>query len=93
MDLDLSNLIDHYIYFAFEDKAINDFISQIKKTDTVIDIGANIGYVTLLLSQKCSDGKVISIEPSKKTYQILSKHLSLNNTKNVTALNEQDIKQ
>ena len=87
MSLDISNLIDHYIYFAFEDKAISNFIGQIKKNETLVDIGANIGYVTLLLSQKCSDGKVISIEPSKKTFETLSYNLSLNNAKNVTALN------
>jgi len=87
MNLDISNLIDHYIYFSFEDTAINNFIKMLEKNDTVIDIGANIGYVTLLFSKKCSDGKVISVEPSKKTFKTLSGHLSLNNTKNVIALN------
>ena len=87
MRLNIANLVDHCVYFSNEQKALDAFISRLKPTDTLIDIGANIGYTTLLFSKKCCEGKVISIEPSKELYETVKKHLSLNGINNATCLN------
>ena len=56
--------------------------------DLVIDAGANIGYVTLLLSKWVGhEGKVISFEPVPQTFELLSHNLHCLRLKNVTAIN------
>lgn len=87
MKLDISNLVDHFIYFSFEHPAITNFVNCLKDKSVVFDVGANIGYTTLLFSKKCPAGKIISIEPSEKLYKIFTAQLNLNENKNVTPLN------
>lgn len=59
-------------------------LSKINNGDVVIDIGANIGYYTILFSNKVGKkGKVISIEPDETNYKILQKNIKENNLKNV----------
>lgn len=52
----------------------------------LIDIGANVGKYTIMVGRRIA-GKVISIEPEKKNFDILKKNIKLNNLKNVIALN------
>ena len=56
----------------------------IKKNSTVIDIGANIGYFTLLLAKLVGpDGKVFSFEPDPNNFSILEKNVKINGYSNV----------
>ena len=56
--------------------------------DLVIDVGANIGYVTLLLSKWVGlEGKVVSFEPVPQTFELLSHNIRRLRLKNVTAIN------
>lgn len=87
MDLDISNLVDHFIYFSFPDIAIKNFITRLKSSDHIIDVGTNIGYTTLLFSKACNTGKVLSVEPSPSLFKTLTHHIDINSAKNVTALN------
>ena len=49
----------------------------------IVDVGANIGVWTLLLSSKVGpDGRVIACEPSEQTYEALARNLSLNRLRN-----------
>jgi len=57
----------------------------IKKDDTVLDIGANLGYFSKNFSKLAANGKVISIEPVPAFYQTLVYFLG--NKKNVTIHN------
>lgn len=50
----------------------------ISPEDTVMDIGANVGALTLLLAQVANRGKVIAIEPGITTFNRLKANLSLN---------------
>ena len=50
------------------------------KIDTFIDIGANIGYYTLLFAHK--NIRTYSFEPNLETYNILTKNLKINNFNN-----------
>ena len=60
-------------------------ISLISKNKIVLDIGANIGITSIILSEYFEE--VIAFEPSKKTYKVLLENLQTNNIKNVNALN------
>jgi FkbM family methyltransferase len=51
-----------------------------------VDIGANYGYYTVMLSRLvANDGKVLAFEPHPATYNILGKTLVANGALNVTA--------
>ena len=64
------------------------FSDYLKLGDTVIDIGANIGTVTLESAVKVSSkGRVYSIEPNKKIFKFLAENIKLNNLQNVKIFN------
>jgi FkbM family methyltransferase len=60
-------------------------MSQINKESVAVDVGANIGYYTLLIAQRAK--KVYAIEPDKEVFEILKKNVEENNLKNVVLLN------
>lgn len=52
---------------------------SIKKSDLVIDIGANVGYYTLKLAPLIGEsGKIISIEPDPNNFKTLKHNCELN---------------
>lgn len=54
----------------------------------VLDIGAQVGYHTLLLSKLVGeDGTVLAVEASPANYDLLLRNMSVNAATNVTALN------
>ena len=64
------------------------FSDYLKFGDAVVDIGANIGTVTLESAVKVSSkGRVYSIEPNKKIFKFLAENIKLNNLQNVKIFN------
>jgi FkbM family methyltransferase len=62
-------------------------LSKIKAGDVVLDIGANIGYDTVLFANKVGKkGKVIAIEPDPINFEILQKNIKENKLFNVVAV-------
>jgi FkbM family methyltransferase len=60
---------------------------EIAAGETVVDIGANIGYYTLLLRKAVGDsGRVVAIEPSPDNYRQLLSNLALNEFTNIDTL-------
>lgn len=55
--------------------------------NVIIDLGANVGYYSLKLSQKNENCKIIAIEPNPNTFKILSKNCELNNLQNIDLYN------
>jgi len=55
------------------------FANNIKPGDTVLDIGANLGYYTVLAADLVSDsGKVVAVEPNPYVFSLLSKSVAQN---------------
>lgn len=71
-------------YGEFSEKEIAFFRTVIKPTMTVIDVGSNIGMLTLEMS-KLAD-VVIAIEAERLLYQMTCANVSINNRRNVIAL-------
>ncbi|HUS51485.1 MAG TPA: FkbM family methyltransferase [Candidatus Paceibacterota bacterium] len=69
-----------------EEATTNLFKKNVRKGDIVVDLGANLGYFTLLAAQLVGErGKVFSFEPEPKNYNYLVKNIELNGYKNVSA--------
>ena len=70
----------------YEPLETEKFIKSITKDATVIDVGANFGYYSMIAAKLAK--KVISFEPDKENFQILSDNISLNKFNNVVAVNK-----
>lgn len=70
---------------ADDEMLINDYL---KNGDVVIDIGANIGSLTLLSAMKVGhSGKVFAFEPHPKIYHYLKKNILINDFNHITTYN------
>lgn len=64
------------------------FQSFLSKNDNVIDVGANIGSLTLLTASIVkSNGTIFAIEPHPKIFTYLKENISLNSFKNIRIFN------
>lgn len=71
----------------WEKREIEFFKKTIKEGWTVLDIGANIGYPSLLLSKLVGKrGKVVAFEPDRDNVQTLKKNIKANNIQNITVV-------
>lgn len=62
------------------EKEITDYVKQnLKKGDTFVDVGACLGYYSLLADSLGASVK--AFEPSTENYEVLKKNLELNNVK------------
>ena len=65
------------------------FRSEIHPGDVVVDVGANVGYFTLIAAQLVGDsGRVWAFEPDPDAFSILERNVELNGYKNVTLVNK-----
>ncbi|WP_371504435.1 FkbM family methyltransferase [Nitrosopumilus adriaticus] len=72
-------------YWGEQDDFFNAYI---KKNDIIIDVGANIGTITLTCATKTGEGgKVYSIEPNPVIFEYLERNIKLNHMKNVITFN------
>jgi FkbM family methyltransferase len=56
---------------------------------TVVDVGANLGFITAILSDLVGPaGRVVSFEPSRATFAKLCRVIEANDLDNVTPINE-----
>ncbi|MFM7795907.1 MAG: FkbM family methyltransferase [Candidatus Nitrosotenuis sp.] len=61
--------------------------NNVKKGDIVIDLGAHIGYFTLIFAELVGvQGRVFAFEPNPQNYSLLMKNVSVNNFTNVTTV-------
>ncbi len=69
------------IYEEFETSIVKN---EVHLGDIVIDIGANIGYYTLIFAKLVGEkGKVFAFEPDPTNFQLLKKNVEINGFKNV----------
>lgn len=69
------------VYFKLQDyEEINYLRRNIKVDDVILDIGANIGHFSLLLSDLNTRGKFLVFEPHPKTFLELKENFNLNPT-------------
>jgi len=79
--LDSLKLFFRGSYEEFETETVKKII---KKNDIVLDVGANIGYFTLIFAKLVGkDGIVFAFEPEPTNFDLLKKNVTINGYKNV----------
>jgi FkbM family methyltransferase len=64
------------------------FLRSLRPGDVCLDVGAHVGYYTLLASKAVGrHGHVYAFEPAPGVYRVLSRNLERSGVANVTALN------
>lgn len=78
----------------YNDKELNRFEIEtaekfIQKGDTVIDVGANVGFFTLIFARAAGrEGKIFAFEPEPHNLSLLKKNIEANNYKNITIVDK-----
>lgn len=77
------------IFGVLEPLETNLFKKSIKGGNIVLDIGANIGYYTLIAAKLVGEkGRVYAFEPDKDNFEILKKNVAINGYKNIILINK-----
>src|SRR5207244_3754027 len=62
--------------------------NEVRRGSVVLDIGAHIGYYTLLMARLVGpQGRVFAFEPNPANYDLLRRNIQINSYRNVTAVN------
>ena len=79
----------HIYYFGVWEPNLTSFLAtRLHEGDVFVDVGANIGYFTLLASRLVGrTGEVRAIEASPMTYARLVDHIARNHATNIEAVN------
>lgn len=91
INVDTKNLIDACIYFTgdYEPYLKKHFAHLIHKGDTILDVGANIGFHSLYFAELTGQmGKVLAFEPISVNYQAFKNNLLLNDFPQVIPINK-----
>ncbi len=73
---------------SYEKSKQDQIASCLKTGDTFFDIGANVGFYTLLASRRVGvSGTVVAFEPAGTNFSFLTQHVGMNSLKNARLLN------
>lgn len=84
MFLDSLDSLNLSIYEKYEPRLLEVIEKEIKPGEIVVDLGANIGYYTLIFARLVGEkGKVYAFEPDPENFALLKKNVEINGYKNV----------
>jgi len=78
---------DLFVNGEYETDNINFIVARIPENGVFIDVGANIGAITISIAKQRPDARIIAIEASPRVFEYLSKNVEINNCANVEILN------
>lgn len=68
--------VDFFYHDVFEKEVYLRHGVTVKNGDCIFDVGANIGFFTMFIHQKCTPSAVYSFEPAPPLFQILTDNAS-----------------
>lgn len=84
-DLDVSCLMQWYVYWDFREKPRERLYSMVREDDAVLDVGTNIGETLLNFARLVGPaGHVYGFEPDEVNYRNVERNIALNVLSNVT---------
>lgn len=87
-ELDLSCLMQWYVYWGQVERQRSRLYSMTSEGDTVLDIGTNIGETLFHFAKVAGDsGFVYGFEPDQDTYRKVTNNIGLNTFENVHVFN------
>lgn len=94
LHLDKTKYLQRSLYYFtvhgeyYEPDYTSLMMTVLRPGDTIIDVGANIGYFSLLASSLVTEsGKVFALEPENENFTFLTRNIELNRFSNIRALN------
>jgi FkbM family methyltransferase len=87
--VDTQDLIQRYLYLfgVWEPHMTHWLRGRLRPGDTFVDVGANIGYFSILASELVGPGgRVVAVEASEDFHRRVEQHVRLNDCANVRAL-------
>lgn len=95
LELDPDDPYDSFMIFHFQNNLMYEvelvwvMVRTLLPGDFAIDVGANHGLFTLVMSHLVGkDGLVFACEPAKTNLPLLGRHLEINNIKNVRVIDK-----
>jgi FkbM family methyltransferase len=87
LKVDLAEVYGYWMYMLGQIEPVVSFIVRrlFHSNGVMLDIGANVGYYSILAAYACPNGQVWSFEPSPRTYGILCENIQANRLQNVVA--------
>ncbi|HEY2580404.1 MAG TPA: FkbM family methyltransferase [Mucilaginibacter sp.] len=76
------------IYGYYEPELVKCCLTYLDKDRDIIDIGANIGFYTVLFAKQVNSAKVLAVEPTKNALNRLRQNIERNNVEDKVILYE-----
>ena len=70
-----------------EEDVVRLILATVKNDSWQVDVGANLGYISLIMALLARKGNIFSFEPAPKTFSLLKLNIKQNNFKNVKIFN------
>jgi FkbM family methyltransferase len=87
-ELDLSQEVDAsmYMFGSYEPESLAVMTAVLEPGTDAVDVGANVGLLTVGMARAATPGRVLAFEPSPMSFERLSRNLGLNGCANALAL-------
>jgi len=78
---------DLFVNGKYEEGLVRLLVEKIPENGVFVDVGANIGSISIPLARKRPDLKIVAIEASPWIFKVLDGNIKQNGLKNISALN------
>lgn len=75
-------------WYGYYEKELSDLLKKlVNPNDVFVDVGANIGYFSLLVARYFPSANVISFEPVTDLFKKMNENITLNSIENIITVN------